>query len=98
MSAEGIKASLEGLSAKVWPREKDDRGNRILVEGEQYVIVPRWKENEKLAEINHGFWRQSPTTGDLEIKGALIRTLDRTEYIPEKKRDRSCQIHKFGFT
>jgi len=98
MNVETIKASLEGLSAKVWPREKDDQGNPILVEGDQYLMVPRWRENEKLAEINQGFWRRSPTTGDLEVKGALIRTRDQTEYIPEKKRDRSCQIHKFGFT
>jgi len=43
-------------------------------------------------------WRQSPTTGDIEIKGALSRTVDLTEYIPQGKRDRSCQIHRFGYT
>jgi hypothetical protein len=97
MSANDIRASLEAVSAKIWPRERDDGGNFTLIEAEEYVMVRRWKENEERAEINRGFWRRSPTTGDLEIKGAIIGP-DQTEYVPDGKRDRSSQIHKFGFT
>jgi hypothetical protein len=97
MSADDVRASLEAVSAKIWPRERDDGGNFTLIEGEEYVMVRRWKENEDRAEINRGFWRRSPTSGDLEVKGAIIGR-DQTEYVPEAKRDRSCQIHKFGFT
>jgi hypothetical protein len=95
MSAEDINASLESISAKVWPRENDDNDKWLF--GDDQLKVPRWKNNEKFAKTHIGWWRQSPTTGDLEIKGALIGT-DRTEYIPAGKRDRSCQIFKFGFT
>jgi len=42
-------------------------------------------------------WRETPIGGDLEIKGGLLGT-DRVEYVPEGKRDRSYQIHRFGFT
>lgn len=59
--------------------------------------MARWENNEKCAKIHVGWWRQSPISGDLEIKGALLG-IDRTEYIPPRKRARSCQIHKFGFT
>jgi hypothetical protein len=97
MRTDDIKASLESISAKIWPRERDDDGNLNLVEGEEHVMVRRWKENEERAEINRGMWRRSPASGDLEIKGAIIG-IDRTEYIPEEKRDRSFQIHRFGFT
>ena len=95
MRAEDIKASLESISAKVWPRENDDKGKWLF--GDDQLKVPRWKNNEKFAKTHIGWWRQSPTTGDLEIKGALIGT-DQTEYIPPRKRDRSCQIFKFGYT
>jgi hypothetical protein len=92
MSADDINISLEGLSAKVWPRELDDARRWLFKD--DHLKVPRW-------EPNHGekgpMWRQSPTSDDLEIKGALIGA-DGTEYIPEGKRDRSCQIHRFGFT
>ncbi|MEY9182367.1 hypothetical protein [Bradyrhizobium sp. USDA 313] len=97
MSTDDIRSSLEAVTAKIWPRERDDNGNLSLVERDDHVMVRRWKENEVRAEINRGFWRRSPTTGDLEIKGAIIGA-DKTEYIPAGKRDRSCQIHAFGFT
>jgi hypothetical protein len=94
MSAEDIRASLEGVSAKVWPREKDDGGKLLFVEDQLKVL--RWEQNEQHGETGPG-WRRSPTSSDLEIKGALIGT-DRTEYIPAGKRDRSCQIFKVGFS
>ena len=95
MGAEDIKVSLESISAKVWPREHDDNGNwRFKVD---QLKVLRWEQNEGHGEKGP-MWRQSPTTGDIEIKGALSRTVDLTEYIPQGKRDRSCQIHRFGYT
>ncbi|MCK1303900.1 hypothetical protein IVB33_39910 [Bradyrhizobium sp. 24] len=94
MSVEDIKASLEGLSAKVWPRERDDARKPLWVEDQLKVL--RWEQSEQ--DVGKGRqWRRSFTSDDLEIKGALIGT-DQTEYIPEGKRDRSCQIHRFGFT
>ena len=75
-----------------WPREFDDQRKWLFVE--DHLKVLRW-------EPNHGpkgpMWRQSPTSGDLEIKGAIIG-IDGTEYIPEGKRDRSSQIYGFGYT
>ncbi len=94
MSVEDINVSLECMSAKVWPRETDN--GKWLLEDDR-LEVPRWRDNEAFAKKYVGWWRKSPTCGDLEIKGALIGA-DRTEYIPPEKRDRSCQIHKFGFT
>ncbi|OCK55549.1 hypothetical protein [Bradyrhizobium sp. LMTR 3] len=95
MSAEDIRASLEGISAKIWPRERDDSDNPLWAEDQ--LKVPRWEQNEQLVEGKGPSWRRSFTSDDLEIKGAIIGA-DRAEYIPEVKRDRSCQIHKFGFT
>jgi len=94
MSGDDIKASLEGLSAKVWPREKDDDRKPLWVDDQLKVL--RWDQSEQNVEKGRQ-WRRSFTSGDLEIKGALIG-IDRTEYIPEGKRDRSCQIHRFGYT
>ncbi|WP_440642025.1 hypothetical protein ACSHT2_13685 [Bradyrhizobium sp. PUT101] len=94
MGFEDIRASLEGLSAKVWPRERADRGGPLWVE--DHLKVLRWEQNERDG-VKGRQWRRSFTSGDLEIKGALIG-IDGTEYIPDGKRDRSCQIHKYGFT
>jgi hypothetical protein len=95
MGAEDIKVSLESISAKVWPREYDEDGNWLLKVDQLKVL--RWEQNEGPGEKGP-MWRQSPTTGDIEIKGALIRTVDQIECIPEGKRDRSCQLHRFGYT
>ncbi|MET3842050.1 hypothetical protein [Bradyrhizobium sp. OAE829] len=93
MSAECIKVSLGSVSAKMWPREYD---GKWLFEDDQ-LDVPRWKNNEDRAKTHVGWWRQSPISGDLEVKGALIG-IDKTEYIPPRKRDRSWQIYTYGFT
>lgn len=95
MTLDDIRASLESPSAKIWPRERDDNGDTLLVDHQ--LSVPRWIANEQHASINKGAWRRTPKGGELEIKGALLGP-DRTEYIPEYKRDRSCQIFRFGFT
>jgi hypothetical protein len=96
MIPEDIKASLVAPSAKIWPRERDDTDD-LLLAADQPLVVPRWCENEQRAFINKGMWRRTPRGGELEIKGALLGR-DHTEFIPKHKRDRSCQIHQFGFT
>lgn len=95
MASEDIRASLDAPSAKIWPRERDDNGTSLLAD--DLLFVPRWHANEKHASINKGMWRLTPSGGELEIKGALLGP-DTTEYVPEGKRDRSCQIFRFGFT
>jgi hypothetical protein len=95
MTRDDIEASLVAPSAKIWLRERDDNQDSLLFDDQ--LLVPRWKENEQHAHVNIGFWRRSPLGGELEIKGALIG-LDKTEYLPPCKRDRSCQIFRFGFT
>jgi hypothetical protein len=96
MTSKDIATSLAAPSAKIWPRERNDNETLFLLP-EHQLLVPRWVENEQHAIINKGEWRKTPTGGDLEIKGALLAP-DTTEYLPEGKRDRSCQIHCFGFT
>lgn len=95
MAAEDIKVSLKSISAKVWPREHDDNGNWLFKVDQLKVL--RWEQNEGRGEKGP-MWRQSPTGGDIEIKGALIRPVDQIECMPEGKRDRSCQLHRFGYT
>ena len=56
------------------------------------LSVARWHKSDP-----NGMWRKTPIGADLEIKGALLG-LDGTEYVPEGKRTRSCQIHCMGFT
>ena len=94
MNAEDIRASLAAVSSKVWPQEKDEARNDLFADDQLKVL--RWKQYEMHGGKGRS-WRRSPITGDLEIKGALIGA-DRTEYVPDSKRDRSCQIHKFGYT
>jgi hypothetical protein len=95
MASEDIRASLKAPSAKIWPRERDDNGTSLLAD--DLLFVPRWDANEQHASINKGMWRRTPSGGELEMKGAILGA-DMTEYIPEGKRDRSCQIFRFGFT
>ena len=94
MAREDIETSLEAPSAKIWPREFDD--NRNFLFAVQELMVSRWCENEKDTPLKD-MWRRSPVGGELKIKGGLIDS-DRIEYWPDKKRNRSCQIFKFGFT
>ena len=92
----GLRFSvMEAPSTKIWPRERDDNG--ISLFADHQLIVPRWHGNEQHAVFNKGMWRRTPRGGELEIKGAILGP-DTAEYIPEGKRDRSCQIHRFGFS
>jgi hypothetical protein len=95
MTIDDIRASLEAPSAKIWPRERADDKQTLLLVHHQ-LMVRRWHENEEHAP-NGDMWRRTPSGGELEIKGALLGR-DTTEYLPEIKRDRSCQIFRFGFT
>ena len=54
---------------------------------EDQLKVLRWEQSEQDG-VKGRQWRRSFISGDLEIKGAIIGT-DRSEYIPEGKRDRS---------
>jgi len=99
MGTEDIIASLSAPSGKIWLRERDDNSDLLLIEppAEKQLIVPRWIENESHSPINKGMWRRTPNGGEMEVKGAILGR-DGTECVPEGKRDRSCQIHRFGFT
>jgi hypothetical protein len=96
MVSKDISSSLGAPSAKVWLRERDENGTSLLTIS-QPLQVPRWYANEPYAPLNSGEWRRTPKGGELEIKGAILGR-DATEYLPEGKRDRSWQIHHFGFT
>lgn len=95
MTIEDIRWSLSAPSAKVWPRECDSSGSSLLAVDS--LQVPRWIKNEQRAEYNQCMWRRTPMGDELEIKGGLLGT-DGTEYLPEGKRNRSSQIHEFGYT
>lgn len=94
-----IKDSLDKPSAKVWVREWDDDENfKIDLTGTQ-LIVRRWRENENENECEdfRKYWRWTPIDDGIEVKGALL-TPDGNEAVPEKKKYRSIQINRFGFT
>ncbi|WP_029083961.1 hypothetical protein [Bradyrhizobium sp. th.b2] len=94
MDAAAIEASLGGVSAKLWPREYNDRKTKYLLI-DDHLDVRRWAERSDPS--NPDKWRKSPECSDWEVKGALLGQ-DSTEYVPERKLERSCQIHRFGFT
>ncbi|MET4232655.1 hypothetical protein ABIA85_005944 [Bradyrhizobium sp. LA6.10] len=96
VSLDDVQISLEAPSAKVWVRERDDSTNSIIAGGPE-LIVQRWTENENDPRGKGPQWRQTPADGEIEIKGALIDSKG-IEHIPEDKKDRSCQIHHYGFT
>lgn len=99
MMCHDMRASLEASSAKVWVRERDDDGSFLLQQEqpEKQLKVLRWETNENEASQNKGLWRMKPVGNELEIKGAILGR-NGEEYIPKGKRDRSCQIHQYGFT
>jgi hypothetical protein len=101
MASDDLMASLDAGSAKVWPKERNDAKTEfLLVEVEDQLLVRRWVEKQKEDRRKPGWWRRDFRDGktcEWEIKGGLLGT-NRTEYIPEDKRDRSRQIFQFGFT
>lgn len=93
-----VSASLKGVSAKVWVREKNDSGYSLIDKrSDERLDIPNWEEVELDSPGGPGSWRWTPKDNVIEIKGAFIE-LDGVEHIPDNKRDRSCQIQKFGFT
>jgi hypothetical protein len=92
-----IEASIAALSAKVWVREKDENGNSLIDSSGPQLVVSRWVANEKTQHSKGGLWRWTPIADIIELKGALLDHSGR-EHVPESKRDRSCQIHLFGFS
>ncbi len=98
MNLEVMQTSLDASSAKVWVREKNDDGNnKIECRSGPQLNVLRWMQNEDKSGSKRPLWRWTPIDDEIEIKGALL-TPAGDEKIPEGKRNRSCQIHLFGFT
>ncbi len=97
MGLECIAASLSRPSAKIWPREWGATYLLIVPPPDEQLVVARWLANEAAGGDNKGMWRRKPIQNELEVKGALLGT-DGTEHVPPGKRDRSCQLHRFGFT
>jgi hypothetical protein len=93
MTSDDIAASLQAPSAKIWPREQDGYDWLFV---RQELAIPRWEANEAHAP-KRDMWRNTPKGEYLEVKGALLGP-DLTEYVPKGKRNRSCQIHEFGYT
>jgi hypothetical protein len=50
MSSNGFAVSLAAPSAKIWPRERDDKSDSLLLLTEHQLMVPRWRENEQHAQ------------------------------------------------
>ena len=90
MALNEVQASLELPSAKVWPAEPLEEWTN------DGPAVRRWADYEQDGP-SKTLWRRSPTSDRIEVKGGLLG-LDGTEYVPKCKRDRSYQIHQFGFT
>jgi hypothetical protein len=88
MALDEVQASLELPSAKVWPVEEE------WVDDD--LAVRRWAEKEQDGP-SKTLWRRSPTSDRIEVKGGILG-LDGTEYVPKCKRDRSNQIHQYGYT
>lgn len=72
-------------------------GDHVLVDG-YHRAVSFWRTApDDVLIVGYVPFVPTPRGGEWEIKGAILGS-DRTEYIPEGKRDRSCQIHRYGFT
>src|SRR5262249_21221675 len=61
MKLDSIAASLSAPSAKIWPCERDNQGENLLlkVPPATQLIIPRWIENELHASFNAGMWRRT---------------------------------------
>ena len=96
MNQGDVQASLRKPSAKAWVTESEEGKSLIDANNTCRLSVHRWEENEHL-QPEKRLWRWTPDHGCLDIKGALI-TRDHVEFVPESKRDRAIQIHRFGWT
>lgn len=96
MNVEQASACLRARSAKVWVRERDDAGNLMIDLSGAQLFVPRWADIEDCAPQKTS-WRWSPTSTEIDIKGAFIEP-NGNEYVPNDKLERSLQIHRFGYS
>ena len=90
MSRAAIKKALSERSAKVWI----DEAQRTK-DGEA-LHVSRWAENESEPN-NPRLWRWTPRATLIEVKSAWL-VGGTAEWVPENKRDRSLQIHRWGYS
>jgi hypothetical protein len=82
--------SLKFNSAKVWVHEKQLRSDGQLLE------VPRWASYENEPD-NPRMWKWTPMAMVFEIKSGWI-TPQGEEWVSKAKKNRSDQIHRWGFT
>jgi len=96
MDQADVQASLRKPSAKAWVTESEKGLSLVDADNACRLSVHRWEENERL-QPEKRLWRWTPDHGNLDIKGALI-TRDHVEFVPDSKKDRGAQIHRFGWT
>lgn len=111
LCAKELGRSLEAGSAKSWINEKGDRAQRgddirhLIVDlkvepwvgtAKEYVATPA-KYPDPNKEIKAVDGVKAPTGTVLEVKGAYFDE-NGNEHIAEDKKDRSLQIHLYGFT
>ena len=86
--------SLNGNSAKVWVEHQDAHGAKIA-RSLPHLVVQRWEQLRSSPKGFHGCW--APIFAVLDLKGAFFDS-DGSERVPERKKDRSRQLHDRGFS
>jgi hypothetical protein len=109
MMIDNFLASLKARSAKFWIDEQRARAEKAddirhlivdlevepwLTTARSYVAAPSQEDPNTIKAVNGV---KAPTGTVLEVKGAFIDE-DGEEHIPEDKKDRSLQIHLYGYT
>lgn len=90
LSCDVVARSLDFPSTKVWVDEKQRTSNGQLLE------VARWALNET-EENNPRLWRWTPRATIVEVKTAWIAA-DGSEWVPDGKKERAIQIHRWGYS
>jgi hypothetical protein len=91
MTKDQIARGLDLASAKIWVDEF------YLYDFGEELEVERWQRNDSDPHNrNPGLWRCTPRAPTINVMTAWPG--DGREWIPENKRDRAQQIHRFGFT
>jgi hypothetical protein len=90
VSADRIARALELPSTKVWIDETQ------LQSGGQLLEVSRWIANENETG-NPRMWKWTPLSTIAEIQTAWV-TAEGVEWVPEGKKNRSKQVHRWGYT
>ena len=106
MTLEMIKCSLNLPSAKIWIDETGVRKQKgeDITNFQHDLDVEPWIRNAKKYLENHTLGLEKAIDGVkapegtiLEVKGAFV-TEKGEERIPKGKKDRSLQIHRYGYT